>query len=81
MGLAAVGSEHRHRVGAMNRIDDFVPRRLPDADLVEQRWRKIGPHASLVLVAERLGCGEIALSLLQQVGGDIVDSLGKLGVG
>ncbi|HZV25660.1 MAG TPA: hypothetical protein VFG00_05145 [Acidothermaceae bacterium] len=36
VSLAAMGSEHRHGVGAMDRIDDFVPGRLPNADLVEQ---------------------------------------------
>jgi len=52
-----------------------------DADLVEHRGRKIGPHAGLVLVAKRLGGGNIVLSLLAQVGGDILDSLGNLGAG
>ena len=68
-------------LGVERRRGNALAVEFDDADLVEQRWRKIGPHASLVLVAERLGCGEIALSLLQQVGGDIVDSLGKLGAG
>lgn len=63
------------------RLGNALAVEFDNANLIEQSGRKIGPHSSLVLVAERLGSGEIKLSLFQQVGGDIVDSLGKLDAG
>jgi hypothetical protein len=68
-------------LGIESRWGEALAVEFDDADLVERRRRKIGPHASLVLVAERAGGGEMLLALLAQVGGNILDGLCDLGRG
>jgi hypothetical protein len=60
------------------RSRDALALEFHEAYVVKQNRRKIGPHAGLMMVRERLGCGEIALALFAKVRGDALDGVRDL---